>query len=249
MHDFLAGRGRAGKDHLADPRVGGHLRPQAAVAGDDIEHTRGQDFIHDLRHAQSRQGGVFRRLDHHGIAAAQRRHGVPHGDHHREVPRRDRTHHSQRFAVHLDTGLVVVLDNVYRQFQFRGGAAPGHGAAHLEVGAHAAETALGFTLLQGQQLRQLAAGRLQGIGDGVQQALALTVRGQAPGREGPLGGGHRLVDMLRRGLRALRRDFFGRRVQHREGLTGADRLAVYDQVVFRHGFLHGARGAGTCVSV
>ena len=80
-------------------RLGVHQRAAqfAARAGDEVDHALGNarlvQRLHDAPRAQRRGRG---RLEHHGVAADQRRRQLPGRNGAGEIPRRDQPHHADR---------------------------------------------------------------------------------------------------------------------------------------------------------
>ena len=108
LHDLPAGRGLAGEGDLGDARAGGERRADLrAVAVHHVQHARRQDVadqVHQHREAQRRVGG---RLDHHAVAAGQRRRHLPRRHQQREVPRDDLADDAHRLPEVIGDGVVV----------------------------------------------------------------------------------------------------------------------------------------------
>ena len=122
-----AGGGRAGERDVVDVRVCRQRRACfMAEAGNDVERPgRQPDCGGQFGELEQREAGVFRRLDHAGIAGGERgAHRAPE-DLHRVVPRDDVAGHAMRlanghdgvaalvgqgFAVQLVAGACVVLE-------------------------------------------------------------------------------------------------------------------------------------------
>ena len=77
-HDFLADLGRSGKRNLVDAGMAHHGAAHLGVAGDDVDHTRRNSGFHrQFTEAQRSKRSLAGRLQHHGIAAGQRRTEFP----------------------------------------------------------------------------------------------------------------------------------------------------------------------------
>ena len=135
--------------------------PDVAAAGDGGEDAVGEHLVEHLDQGQHAQRRVLRRLDHDGVAHAQRRGDLPDRDHHRPVPRADRADHADGPVVQLGVGLAVVDDGLAGQRGGRGGAEPGRAGADLEAGVRAVER---LALLPGEQLGERLGGRLDRVG-------------------------------------------------------------------------------------
>ena len=99
-----AGADRAGEGLRRDIAALEHgLADHRALAHHEVQHALGQpvameDFDDRPRAARHEVG----RLEHHGVAVAERRRDLPGRDGDREVPRRDDADNANRFARHLD---------------------------------------------------------------------------------------------------------------------------------------------------
>ena len=105
----------------ADVRNAGVARQRVAhlvaIAGDEVERASRKAHIgRQLRHMQQAEAGVFRRLDHAGVASGQRRAHAAAKNLHRVVPRHDVAGHAMRLApgqraeaVGAGNGLAVQL--------------------------------------------------------------------------------------------------------------------------------------------
>ncbi|MNQ83227.1 hypothetical protein D3C85_983020 [compost metagenome] len=196
-HDGLAGAGLAGEGDGVDVRVGGE-EGAGRVAAEAVHHVvhagRHAGGVHHLAEQGGGGGGFLGRLDHHGVAAGQRRADLPGHQQQRQVPRAD----------HADHALGAAHAVVERAGAVRGGHLEGFGGhvldqvgEHREVGRAARDVDVA-----GQRLR------LAGV-----QALGLEelveARGDAGGDAmedlGALGDGHLAPRALQRGARGLDR--------------------------------------------
>ena len=79
---------RAGKRYLVDVLVIDDCGTRLTGAGDDVDDPRRQvSILDDFCQLHRRQWRRFRRLQHHGIAACQRRRNLPGSHQQRKVPR------------------------------------------------------------------------------------------------------------------------------------------------------------------
>ena len=91
---LATGKGDLGHIRMADQRHANRKRH----SGDGIDHAcRKARLGEQLHKFQGRGGGVFRRLDHHGIARCQQGRELPCQQQKRRVPRHNRGDHAQRF--------------------------------------------------------------------------------------------------------------------------------------------------------
>ena len=232
-HDVLPRARGAGEHQLGDARVLGHGLAHLGLAHHAVDQAGGQHGGHDLHQAQRGQRRERRGLDDHRIARAQRRHDVPHGDHQRPVPRRDRPHHAQRLAVQLDALAFALLNHLDRDLQRGGGARPGHGAAHFHL-----RQRQGLALLAHHKVGQLGRVLLDGHGHALQRGAALGVAAVPPGGEGLGGGIDRLVELGHGGGGAFSEGLAGGRVDDRNGAGSArDVLAANGEGEVGHGCL------------
>jgi hypothetical protein len=194
-----AGGGRAGEQQAVDVLVDQRLADLAAALHQVDDARRHAGLLQGLDQQLARQGRLFRRLEHHGVAGQQGRHDVAVGQVAREVERAQHRHHAMRaMAQHgaterhvagvLAGALVIGLD--------RG----------LDLAGHRAQFGLGLP----QRLAGLAAQRLgegrraghQGVLVAAQDRDPLFARQVGPGRKGLAGrrDGRRHVGGTRRGL-------------------------------------------------
>ena len=88
--DQPADFGRAGERDLVDVLVLNECGARFARAGDDVDHARGQiDIAHELGQLERRERRRLRRLEHHRVAAGERRRDLPSGHQQRKVPGND----------------------------------------------------------------------------------------------------------------------------------------------------------------
>ena len=117
--DLPPHRRAAGEAHHVGALVGDHqVADGAAGADDDLERAVGEAGLgQQLRQPQGREGSVGGRLEHHGVAAGQRRRHLVAHQVEREVERRDGGDHAARLAdrpaeAALAAGVGVHLDEV-----------------------------------------------------------------------------------------------------------------------------------------
>ena len=232
-HDVLPRARGAGEHQLGDARVLGHGLADLGLAHHAVDQAGGQHGGHDLHQAQRGQRRERRGLDDHRIARAQRRHDVPHGDHQRPVPRRDRPYHAQRLAVQFDALALALLNHLDRDLQRGGGARPGHGAAHFHL-----RQRQGLALLAHDKVGQLGRVLFDGPGHALQRGAALGVAAVLPGGEGLGGGIDRLVELGHGGGGAVGEGLAGGRVDDRNRAGSArDVLAANGEGEVGHGCL------------
>jgi hypothetical protein len=98
-HDLVADLRAAGERHLVDLAVPGQRRAGVAKARHDVHHAIGYpDLAQEPPQEESAQRGLLRRLEHHAVAAGQRRPELPRRHQQREVPRDDLAHDAHRLA-------------------------------------------------------------------------------------------------------------------------------------------------------
>ena len=172
LQKFAPGAARSGKGQHIDAH--GHRQGGAglgAAAGDHVEHPiRQPTFDADLRQAQQRQRGCFRRFQHHRIAHRQSRCQLPGANHQRKVPGHNGAHYPDRRAMHQPQHIRLRRCYLARHLiQGFGVIAKGAGRRtwfglqrHVEFGAIVAHT----------QHRQFHRFGLNTVSDAVQHFLA-----------------------------------------------------------------------------
>lgn len=211
------------RDLMIDQRAAG-----VAISADDVENTRRQELVAQFGQQDRRCRGRVARLQHDGVPRSEGGRDLPDRHHQRVVPRRHLTHDPDRLAP--DPGRVPgqVLPGRPPLQHPRG---PGEEAQLVHAGRQ--------FLARGQRERlpgvlalhpgELVRPRLQRVRDLQQHPLPVRRCRVPPGLEGSGRSPHRLVDILRPGLRRLRIDLTGRRVDHvvRRTAERAGRLAVH----------------------
>ncbi|MCY1352244.1 hypothetical protein D9M69_385320 [compost metagenome] len=241
LDDAPAGGGGAGEGDLAHVLVLGQaLAGGVSVTRHHVDHAIGEaHFLHQFGDAQGGQRGDLRRLDHHRVAGGQGRAHLPTGEHQREVPRHDLADHADGLALHVieETG----FHRDHRAFDLVGHAAEvaeaGSGARHVQ----AAGVANRVAGVQGFQLGQLFEVFLDLVRQLQQQAPTLGARQCGPGRECPLGGGHRQVDVLGFGGSDMGNQ---RAVVRRQDFDGPALQGRYEAAVDEELVLHGKSSPG-----
>ena len=242
----LASADGAGKAHARDALVfeqhSAHFR---ATAHHQVEHARRQACaVQDVGQRPGRARHHFSGLEHHGVAVGQGWGNFPGGDGDGEVPGGDQADHAQGLAgdLHAHAG-------AHRRQHLATGA-QGFARKELEDGGSAAHFAdgfgQGFAFFAGQQVAQLGLAGNDFVAHGVQDVKALLGGGQAPGREGGVGGCHGFECLLAAGHRVVA-DHVAR-VRGVGVLVGADAFGplAADEVVF-HGHVSGLqREKGRC---
>ena len=108
--DNLADLGGAGEGDLVDPRVGDQLGTRPAVAGDDVEDTRGQTRLgREPREGQRTERGGLRRLQHHSVTGREGGRHLPGEHQYREVPGDHLARHPQRPRVQAGEGVLQLV--------------------------------------------------------------------------------------------------------------------------------------------
>ena len=100
-HDRFAGARLAGEGDAVDQRMlgqelAGRIRPEAVH--DIVDALRHAGLVHHLAEQRGGQRRLLRRLDHHRVAAGERRADLPGHQQQRQVPRRDHRDHALRPA-------------------------------------------------------------------------------------------------------------------------------------------------------
>ena len=183
------------------------------MAGDDVDHARRETGLFDqAAEIEHRRRGVLGRLQHNRVTRRQRRPDLHCDEEELRVPRHDRGHDAERFALGEDEQVRLVDGQSL--------AADLVGAAGVEVEELGDVFRLPARLLQhlagidglcpAEILRLLR----QQVGEIAQAAAAFGRghRGPRSRREGAMGGAHRPVDIVGGGFRNLRPDFPRRRV-------------------------------------
>ena len=228
--DAAADLGGAGERDLVDPVVVDQRGPGLARAGDDVDDARRQvGLLADLGEQQGGQRCRLRRLQHHGVAAGQRRRDLPRQHEQREVPRDHLAGDSQRLRIRAESrvaqlvGPAGVVEEV------------GRGEGDVDVPALADRLAVVDRLQHGQFARSLG----HDPGDPVEVLGPLGARHPGPATVGRPRGGDGGIHVLRTRLGDVGQLALGRGVHRGEVLPGcrlahlaADEQAV--AVVDRH---------------
>ena len=207
-----AGAGGAGEAHHVDILVARQRHADArAITVDKVEHALGHPGrVQDLGPDIGREGGDFRRLEHHGAAHGQRRRHLAGDLVDRPVPRRDEGAHADRLLGD-QRGAAQFVELVALQ--------------HLDGGADMADAKRCLRLVRqpGRRAHFLGDGRgnvvvalLIFAGDGAQQLDALLDAGAAERGEGGLGGGDGAIDIGGAAQVDAARHLLGGRVDHVE---------------------------------
>ena len=109
--DVMRDRGGADEAHRRDVRIIEDAVDRFLVAVDDVEDAGGQPRLEEQFGQPHRAGRVtLGGLEDEGIAAGNRRCGLPQRDHGREVERRDARRDAQRLAhrIHVDAGAGAI---------------------------------------------------------------------------------------------------------------------------------------------
>ena len=107
-HDLLAGRAPVKRFGFGAPQ----MRAELVAAREHVQHPWWHHLFQDIGHHERGERGVGRGLRHHGVPGQPRRRELPGQQDHREVPGRDRSHHAERLADHLDALLAIVLQHL-----------------------------------------------------------------------------------------------------------------------------------------
>ncbi|STZ72547.1 Uncharacterised protein [Mycolicibacterium fortuitum] len=209
------------------------------VPGDDVEHTGRQSHGIELAgQLQCQQRCVLIGFEDHRVTGDQGRRDLPHCGQHRDVPRHDRSDHTEGFAHHNTVGgnrcnrrpgrlPFVVLRN-RRQILHLGNRQP-----HVQCTGDADRGPV-LAALQGREF--LGAGA-QPFGDGIDDRRPLRRRDSAPRPVGErsLGRVHRGIDQLSGAFGDGGDQFFCCRAVDLIHLVGVDPLAVdVHRVVLGH---------------
>ena len=229
-HDLLPGLGRPGEADLGDARMRGHVRAEVVLVGDDIDYAGGEDVGAQFSDLERRQRRRRRRFDDHCIAGEQRGRQLERDDQHREVPRDDQADDAERFAALLDPAIVIVLDDLGRQFHPGEVAQEGRGVGHF--GARFGER---LALFLGQQTRQVGGVGVDRVGQFHDARAAVLERGLRPALERGIGSGDGFVELGRGCARAGREHFLGRRIDDVHRHLARHQLAADKKRIFSHG--------------
>ena len=235
----LADLAGAGERHrLQRLGVDQRLSQLAARPGDEVDHAfrhaRFMQRFDDPPRAERRRRG---RLEHHRVAANQRRRQLPGGNRGRKIPGRNQTHHAERLAdgEHMD---AIALG---------GNQHAGHARAFAAEVAQDVDGAPHFALGFGQRLAFLARHvgaelielAIHDVGGLVQQIAASRRRHRRPGWEGRGSRGGGIGHILRRALREEADHLIRiRRIAILEGLRRSGPLAI--DVVLKSLHTHGS---------
>jgi hypothetical protein len=193
LPDLAPDLGAAGEGDLGDAGVIDDRAAGRAIAVDDVDHAGRQAGLHaQLGEQQRRQRRLLGRLEHHGVAAGQRRRDLPGQHQQRKVPGHDLADHAQGPVVRplaleqlRPAGMVIEVP-------------------HRERDVDVARLADRLAVVQGLQHREQPCMLLQAARQRVQHARAPMAAERLPGGQRRGGGLHRLVDLRGAGLRHLR---------------------------------------------
>ena len=211
--DLLADLGGAGERHLVDAGVL-HQRPAGLPRpGDDVDHARRQvGLLADLGERQRGQRRRLGGLEHHRVAAGQRRGDLPGQHQQREVPRDDLAGHPERARRRAVAGVLQLV----------GPAGVVEEVRRDQRDVHVARLADRLAVVERLEHGELARPFLDDPGDAEQVLGPLPARHDRPGvLVGLAGGGDRPVHVGGTGLGHLGQDLLGGR---RDGL---ERVAVH----------------------
>ena len=178
--------------HVQRQRFAGGL----TVAGDDVEDAIGQaGLLAILGQLQRGERGPFRRLQHHGAAASQRRRHFPCGDLERIIPRHDAAHHAHRLAQRVVQEGAIHGNGFAVDFAHPAGVIAKRVDGRIDIGA--ARLAHRFAVLHGFEHGQLFAMLEQDFGDVPEDFFLLGGVHAAPGLALETGarGSHGAVDV------------------------------------------------------
>ena len=198
----------------------GHPRAELVAARDDVEDSGRNDVAQDLAEHQRRDRRVRRGLQHDGVAREQGRRDLPHPEHQRVIPRRDRGDDAERLALDFDFALRRVLQHLAGQIEHRGVCAP-HRGAHDFL----ARLVQRLALLERERARQ-PFGRLLQCSGAFLEDFAARVDVFAPGGKRLLSGGHRLIEFGLGAIGNFGEDLSGGGIDHASGFRSLHRLAV-----------------------
>ena len=207
--DLAAGRDRAGEgDRVHVLVLEQCLADDRAAAHHQVEHALGQaGALDDVDQRPGRPGDEVGRLDHDAVAVGERRGDLPGRDGDREIPGRDHADDADRLAGDLDADAGTHgRDALAIQAQALAGE---EGEDLAGAGGLADAFRQGLAFLARQQAAELVLAGEDLVGGLLQDFVALLRGGAAPGREGSLGGGDRIVQVLNGALRILADDVVG----------------------------------------
>ncbi|MGY3104025.1 hypothetical protein ACVWW7_000652 [Bradyrhizobium sp. LM6.9] len=209
LRDLAPRLHRAGEGDRRDIRVLKQGLPDHRAGADhEVEHAgrnagTGDDLGQRMRRARHQLG----RLEHDGVAVAERRRDLPGGDRDREIPGRDHADDSDRLTGELDvdagTHRGALLADQAQRFA-------GEERKNL-AGARDLADALGqgLAFLAGEQAAELFLAGDDLERDLVQRVIAHLRRRLRPGGEGGLGGGDGLLGLRLVGLGVFADDVVG----------------------------------------
>ncbi|MDT4843186.1 hypothetical protein FQZ97_771090 [compost metagenome] len=247
LHHLHAHRVAAGEGDLGHLRVGRQRRAhRQAGAAHQVEHAgRQAAVVDDARQLQLRQRRHLGGLEHHGATGGQGRGEFPGGSHHGEVPRHDQPHHTDGLAA--QTCGEVLAGQLHRTVLL-GVQTFGEAGVVLEGADHVVHIdgrlEQRLAVVQRLQLDQGFATLAHTFGDTAQQCATLGAAAPGPGREGPAGSLHGLVDARRIAGADARQTRFGGRVDHLQGGAAGQPLAI--DVHTGQGFGEGREGIRHC---
>jgi hypothetical protein len=230
-HHLLTGCGRSSERDLADVGMFRHLVAEIVGVGNDVQDALGQDVLDQLGKFQRRQRGGRCRLYHQRIAGQKRRRQFEAEDQQRIVPGDDGPDDAERAPMRLDAAITAVLYHTHRQVE-RTEIAEEAGHAHDLAGGIRQRLAL----LAGQKARQFIGVGFDGVGHFGDELAAFRHRVRRPGGKSRLCRGDGGVELALGSARALRKHFFGRRIEDRHGLVSGYHVPVDEKLEITHGF-------------
>ena len=218
--DTAAHLGGPSEAHQRHVRVAHQWRPHfPAPAGQNIHNpARHSRLGEDLNQVVSGKRRVRGGLEHHGVAANQRRHNLPRGDGHRKIPRRNHRANAN--------GLPDAHGKFIAEFRRCGlaelpAALAGHVVGHVDCFLDvAASFDQDFAHLAGHVPGEVFLALQQHFGGAKQDFRALGSGYEPPPVVGLLGGIDRRIDVL-----------FGRGGEHSNQLVGVGGVAIFKRLV------------------
>jgi hypothetical protein len=189
----------------------------AGVALDDVEAARRKTCLRvDFRQPECTDRSQFRRLEDHGVAAGERRRGLPARELDRVVPRPDSNADAERLTSRVGEGLAEI-DMLPRQARGEAGVIlDAIGAAEHVNGDRLLDRLAGVEHLK---LGEFAIALAQDGGGAVQDAAPFGAGHARPDAESFLSGRDRPLDVFIPGLLNGADRLARRRVQRLEGLA------------------------------
>ena len=211
--DILRDRRRADEADCFDPPVGQQHIDRFLIAIDDIQDTgRRPRLMQELSQPQGHRRILLGRLQYESIAAGDGHCVHPHGDHGREIERRDPGANTKRLAhrIHIDIGRNIVRKLALHEMRNAAGELD-----HIEPPLHVTDRVReNLAMLDGQHLAQHLAFVGRQFKKLEHDAAALDDRSAGPIRESGFGGSNRPFNLRLRGQRHLAGHLAGRRIEH-----------------------------------